>query len=276
VKATVNSTARRPAIVGEKNPNYRGGFASTCTQCQAPVWVRPSKRNQKNYFCSKACAAAWMRENTTGPDHWRFQGGDVQAKCKVCQVVFFIERKQFNREPNKYCSVQCCGIGRRKRRHVVCEVCRAEFSVRAHKTDARFCSRACKRLSQIKNRSPEEIIQKRIHRRMTSLMGQLLRKKKAGRSWVALVGYDAAVLVRHLERQFHSGMSWANMGQWHIDHIRPTSSFSFTSTDDPDFKACWAIENLRPLWKVDNLSKGDRWSPEDVEEATAPLLTPAP
>lgn len=45
------------------------------------------------------------------------------------------------------------------------------------------------------------------------------------------------------------------MGEWHIDHIIPLSSFSFEDAEDPDFKAAWQITNLRPLWKTENLSK---------------------
>ena len=33
------------------------------------------------------------------------------------------------------------------------------------------------------------------------------------------------------------------------------SDFAFTSPDDPDFKACWALTNLRPLWGDKNISK---------------------
>jgi hypothetical protein len=41
-------------------------------------------------------------------------------------------------------------------------------------------------------------------------------------------------------------------------HIRPVSSFTFTSADDTEVKACWALTNLRPLWKRDNLTKHAR------------------
>jgi len=88
---------------------------------------------------------------------------------------------------------------------------------------------------------------------------QALRHKKNGSMWETLVGYDREQLVQHIERQFRRGMSWANFGtKWHIDHIRPVSSFAFASADDPEVTACWALTNLRPLWKLDNLSKHAR------------------
>lgn len=77
-------------------------------------------------------------------------------------------------------------------------------------------------------------------------------------SWTKLVGYTAGDLRRHLERQFVRGMSWENFGDWHIDHIVPIARFTFTSADDEQFKQCWAITNLRPLWARANISKGAR------------------
>jgi hypothetical protein len=50
-------------------------------------------------------------------------------------------------------------------------------------------------------------------------------------------------------------MGWHNLPQWHIDHIIPLSSFRFETAHDPEFKAAWALTNLRPIWAVDNLRK---------------------
>jgi len=82
---------------------------------------------------------------------------------------------------------------------------------------------------------------------------------KKRRHWESLVGYSLADLMQHIERQFLRGMTWGNYGRgdgkWHIDHILPKSSFAFASADDLEFKACWALTNLRPMWGKDNISK---------------------
>lgn len=54
------------------------------------------------------------------------------------------------------------------------------------------------------------------------------------------------------------GMTWGNYGinGWTIDHKIPISVFNFTSSDHEDFKRCWALSNLQPLWAYDNISKG--------------------
>ena len=76
-----------------------------------------------------------------------------------------------------------------------------------------------------------------------------------------LLGYTPTELFNHLESQFteENGYSWDNMNEWHIDHIRPVASFNYTTTECEDFKKCWALSNLQPLWAKDNLSKGDKW-----------------
>ena len=53
-------------------------------------------------------------------------------------------------------------------------------------------------------------------------------------------------------------MTWDNYGEWHVDHIIPMSSFEFESVEDREFKICWSLKNLQPLWGLDNLIKGSK------------------
>lgn len=84
-----------------------------------------------------------------------------------------------------------------------------------------------------------------------------LKGAKAGRSWESLVGYSVDELMRHLETLFLPGMTFDNYGKggWHIDHKIPKSAHNYTSSDHHDFKRCWSLKNLQPLWEKDNLTK---------------------
>jgi len=84
-------------------------------------------------------------------------------------------------------------------------------------------------------------------------------RNKNGLKTFDLLDYTFDELYEHLESKFTDGMSWDNMSEWHIDHIRPVASFNFDSAEHPDFKKCWALNNLQPLWAVDNKMKGDKW-----------------
>jgi len=53
-------------------------------------------------------------------------------------------------------------------------------------------------------------------------------------------------------------MSWSNYGKWHIDHIIPLDFFKVSDPGDPKFKAAWGLENLQPLWAVDNMKKSNK------------------
>lgn len=97
-----------------------------------------------------------------------------------------------------------------------------------------------------------------ISKRISHGIRLAIKANKAGRRWEELVGYSLGDLTKHLERQFTPGMSWDNRDEWHIDHIVPQASFKVSDPDDDEFKACWSLTNLRPLWADKNMSKGDK------------------
>jgi hypothetical protein len=94
--------------------------------------------------------------------------------------------------------------------------------------------------------------------------------KKSG-SFLSLFGCSVAFLVQHIERQFQPGMSWDNRRLWHVDHIRPVSSFDLT--DRTQRYACFHYSNLQPLWGADNISKGTK--PMEEWLATRCNIVPA-
>lgn len=77
-------------------------------------------------------------------------------------------------------------------------------------------------------------------------------------SWRTFVNYTLGELRAYLEALFLPGMTWKNQGLWHIDHIIPISWWLFRAPKDREFKQCWALANLRPLWGVENRRKGNR------------------
>lgn len=85
-----------------------------------------------------------------------------------------------------------------------------------------------------------------------------LKGEKGGMPWEALVGYTVNDLMTHLEKHFQPGMTWKNMGRWHIDHKIPKAAFNYKSPEDIDFRRCWALKNLQPMWAEENLKKSAR------------------
>ena len=72
------------------------------------------------------------------------------------------------------------------------------------------------------------------------------------------LGCSIDELKTYLESKFQLGMTWDNWSKdgWHIDHIKPLSSFDLT--DKKQLLEACHYTNLQPLWATDNLSKGDK------------------
>lgn len=119
------------------------------------------------------------------------------------------------------------------------------------------------KIAAIRKRTAEKLKQNPgyvLHRRVKARVRSLL----TGRSFGVvedILGYTRDELVARIESQFTERMSWEVLatGAIHIDHIRPVSSFDFTTEDCEGFKACWALSNLRPMWALENQRKGNRW-----------------
>lgn len=84
-----------------------------------------------------------------------------------------------------------------------------------------------------------------------------LKSGKYGHTF-SILGYSVKQLKGHLTKTMPQGYCWEDYlaGKLHIDHIIPISVHNFKTTEDIDFKRCWALKNLQLLPAFENLSKG--------------------
>jgi hypothetical protein len=100
--------------------------------------------------------------------------------------------------------------------------------------------------------NPAYKIKKNLRRRVN----QVIKKQNKSKSTMDLIGCSIYELLKHIENQFTTGMTWDNYGKWHIDHIKPCASFDLTKKKQQEI--CFHYTNLQPLWEVDNIRKGDK------------------
>lgn len=95
--------------------------------------------------------------------------------------------------------------------------------------------------------------------RLRSRIKNAIKNNQKSGSAVSDLGCSIEELKKHLESQFQPGMSWENWTTdgWHIDHIKPLSSFDLT--DPEEFKRACNFTNLQPLWAGDNIRKSDNY-----------------
>jgi len=110
----------------------------------------------------------------------------------------------------------------------------------------------------IRKRSAKYLTEKR-NQDLEWYFQQLLRNQvrryvldKKGKHTEEILGDTFDNVRLYIEKQFTQGMSWENVGEWHIDHIKPLSSGSTRE----EWIALNHYTNLQPLWAKDNLKKG--------------------
>lgn len=68
-----------------------------------------------------------------------------------------------------------------------------------------------------------------------------------------LLGISIPEYKKYLETLFITGMTWGNQGEWHIDHIKPLSSFDLKNKEEQ--KIAFHYTNTQPLWAIENFKK---------------------
>ena len=123
----------------------------------------------------------------------------------------------------------------------------------------------------------------RLRTYVSTTVGQTLKsrgRRKNARTWSSLP-YTPDELDKHLQSLFShpdnltpNGEIWMtkdNQGKydpktwddndpatwkWQLDHIIPHSTFEYDDLNDPRFRECWALSNLRPLSAKKNQHDG--------------------
>jgi hypothetical protein len=86
-----------------------------------------------------------------------------------------------------------------------------------------------------------------------------LHNNSKGAKTLEMLGCTIEEFKQYLSIKFTDGMNWENYGRkgWHIDHIRPCSSFDLSDFEQQ--KQCFHYTNLQPLWWKDNLIKSAKY-----------------
>jgi len=110
-----------------------------------------------------------------------------------------------------------------------------------------------KRTKYNREKLNNDINYKLVKNLRTRLNCAMKNNQKTG-SAIKDLGCSIDELKKQFENQFQKGMTWDNYGEWHIDHIKPLSSFNLSN--NIEFKKACHHTNLQPLWATDNLIKG--------------------
>ena len=202
---------------------------TNCRICNVHFEAKSSVNN----CCSELCRKEQKKLDNLRYNHLaRGYAGYGFKKCDSCFREFKMKTSR-----NKYCDSKCALIGTRKLKNI--------NQKKYHKRE----------------KSNPEYILKRILR--TSIGHIISRSPKRSHFFCNYTPFEFKERIQSL---FKEGMNWDNWGMWHVDHIKPLSSFNFLDKDGSIITSevikANSLENLQPLWACENLKKHARYDHE--------------
>ena len=265
-------------------------MTSKCLQCNKPN--PPSKSNRPRKYCSKKCANDYLH-NLKKMEHPRYND-PTWKKAKLKRDIEIKKRLELYRwhEENshtlssiaKMAGISPSAVHVRKKRLGIKGFLISlpgggqalffndeDANIIAHRyfefdlkpLKKRFLTEKQKNKKRTRDRHRLRKLRKdpvfRLRNNVGGAVYNALKKQgrtKTGSTFAALP-YTPKQLAEHIEKQFDENMSWENMGSyWHLDHIIPQAALPYDSFEHPNFAKCWALSNLRPLNRIENISKG--------------------
>ena len=238
MRRRVTAPGARPNQVTDLMTQVYGPFLSL---------VQAREQGLKQYFTGKACVHGHISVRRVS-----------QNTCLACKKI-----RADNDYKNPKNKARIIAAGKRRTKKDM-EQRRNEPAFKVKRN--RQCREAAARRLDKNRVYSRELYQNNIQRRLKTLLQVRLRRAlldqnaEKSESTAKSLGCSMKKLSSHFEALFTPGMTWENIGEWHIDHIRPCASFDLT--DPKQKKKCFNYKNLQPLWAKDNLEKSAKWSPD--------------
>lgn len=150
-----------------------------------------------------------------------------------------------------------------------------------HLSEKRYCERNKEKLKE-KYRRQGQTLYRKIKSRLSNRIKDALKaiSLRKDNKTMSYLGCSHPFLKNWFQFLFLEGMSWDNIGEWHIDHVIPCASYDLTKEEE--IQQCFSWKNIRPCWQKENLEKGSLIIPEVVREQESkvkeflnnPLLNP--
>lgn len=212
--------------------------------------------DQDKFYLGKLCPRGHEFEETGQSLRYKSYEKCVKCNSEKCKAYYGKNREAIKAKSSEWYNDNL-KRGRESRRRYEREhraMARERFELWYEEN--KDAARAQRKASYEKNKTDPKF---RLNLNMGGAMNRGLRSGKMGVHWEDMAPFILSELIPHLESQFTPEMNWDNYGTyWHVDHRIPLSLWDFESPTDPQFKACWSLENLRPLEAKANIRKSNK------------------
>ncbi len=105
-----------------------------------------------------------------------------------------------------------------------------------------------------KERTPNNRIRAILRRRIR--LALISQKTNKNNTTTTYLGCNIDFFKKWMEFQFNDEINWDTVDKWHIDHVKPCSSFDLSIKTQQ--MECFSWKNLRPCLAEENMKKGDK------------------
>ena len=248
----------------------KGRAVGKCKEC-AKANSKKNYRNRKAEIVKeKTCSKC---EITKKIEFFGINGKDINGNkfyrgiCKECLSNNKKKRRIKNNEMNKNNSNF---IENKYPEHIkLCSKCKIPKKLKEFYHAGIDYHSNCKKCSSDHTKQTRKQIQKRVkrneennpvlkvRRNLRTRIISALKNNSKSISTIKLLGCSISFYKQWLEWRFDSNMTWNNYGiYWHIDHVKPCSSFDLIKISE-QYK-CFNWKNTQPLEKSKNIVKSNK------------------
>lgn len=249
--------------IGKEYPDGRKATCKVCMQIQRRAKYHSQRGEEVEKRRARKATEEWqaLKPEREAEARARLEkriaeGAPTHRRCTACAEVLPANSAYFNRSSKgSYGLTASCTECLKKAYAKRATVDREKLNAQARESYLRNAPRKLAE-QKVKRRTNPAFA---IHMRVSSSVRNSLGRSRLDTSWIKLLDFSAADLHSHLERQFTEGMTWERFmaGDIEIDHVIPVSFFRPKEVDSVEFRMCWNLKNLQPLWRLDNRLKRD-------------------
>ena len=257
---------------------YKDGKYSYCKKC-----TKTPKYSQDETLQSKTCRTCEEEINIINFHKLSTSKDGYNSQCKFCKTKYsreyyktgktevevnILEKKCIKCNISKSSNEFKTNARSKDKLMIICNDCWPEKQYT--KEQLRACSKRWfdthPEYRKEKWRRQGKKINRRVRNSINRRIRTALNKFNLNKSnfSVKYLGCSVEYLKIWLEYQFQDEMNWENFGDWHIDHIKPCSSYDLSKEEEQYI--CFNWTNLQPLWAIDNIMKSNKINILNIEE----------
>jgi hypothetical protein len=191
--------------------------------------------------------------NKCGSDDF-YKFADGKSRCKPCTQKYCKKYKRKNKDKIS----QYNAVYKKENRVAVSEYNR-KYNTENRET---IQKRHGKYLAMYRKTNFNHKFAEVTRKRITALIKAKQMRKKADHT-LNMIDCSKETLVKWLQYNLQEGMTLQNHGKvWHIDHTIPCSLFQLN--EETEQRRCFHWSNVKPMLVLENHSKGNKYSQEEV------------